>query len=229
MTIRLQLISFAIAVILTLGIASAQTLVAGKVYNSDYSNVIDGVSVTAQCAGNKLTTVSLNDGTYAVRFDNSQCTLGNGVSVYASKGSLSGSESGVVIECAGDCSDEYSTIINMAIKNTGSGSSGGSSGGGGSVRVYICGNGKCDSGETAITCARDCAVTNNTNITSNENNQTEPINLEGNNTISFGITGASVSLWDKLSLPFLVSLLAFLIILLIGHKAIQSRKKKTLF
>ena len=231
MTIKLHLISLVIAVLLTIGMASAQTLIAGKVYNSDYSSLIEGASVTVQCNTNRLVTTSLADGTYAVRFNQTECTLGNGVSVTASKGSLSGSGSGVVVEClSGDCNDEYSTVINTAMKETNSGSpvssGGGSSGGGGRARVYICGNGKCDSGETEVTCARDCKTETNSTACSGTtclvNNQTEPIALNGTDQVSFGITGASL-LWDTLSLPLSLSLsvLAFLIILLIGHKILR--------
>jgi len=117
MTLKLQIVCFLTAAILFIEIASAQTLIAGKVYNSDYSNIIGGASVSVQCNGNILTTQSLADGTYAVRFENSQCTLGNGASITASKGSLTGTESGVVGECvSGNCNDEYSTVINTALK-----------------------------------------------------------------------------------------------------------------
>ncbi len=238
MTIRLTLISFLMAAILAISCASAQTLIAGKVYNSDYSSVIGGASVTVHCGVSDLATISLNDGTYAVRFDKSNCTLGNGVSVTSSKDRLRGSKSGVVAGClSGNCGDEYSTVINTAMKDTGSGNSGGSSSGGGHARVYICGNGKCDSGETATTCARDCKKTaNSTNTTCTTttcpvDNQTETIALTSTEPVSFGITGASVMWENLLSIPFFVGLLAFLIVLLIGHKVIKNknRKKKRIF
>jgi len=85
-------------------LCSAQTLVAGKIYNADYSSVIEGASVNVKCGSNTLITRSLADGTYAVRFEQVQCTLGNNVIVTSSKNGLSGSESGVIAEClSGSC------------------------------------------------------------------------------------------------------------------------------
>jgi len=222
---------FPVLIILALSIvsslASAQTMVAGKVYNSDYSSTIEGATIDVKCNSYSLTTTSLADGTYAVRFAESECTLGDNVNVVSNKGELTGSGSGIVAECEDNCQEDYFVIANLAMKQKPSspgGSSGGSSG-----RVYICGNGKCDSGETAITCKRDCEVKTNLTVNNNETNQTEPIALNGTEPVSFGVTGASVAWEEFLSLPLFVSLLVFLVILLIGHKMIQKRKSKVEF
>ena len=120
--------------IFLINVISAQTLVAGKIYTSGYSDIVSGADVSITCNSNILDTNSLDDGTYAVRFNQSECGLGNNVEVSASKGDLSGSASGVVIECndQNDCAEGYVSIINLAIKAKES--TGGHIGGSGSSR-----------------------------------------------------------------------------------------------
>jgi len=97
-----------IAVFLLLGIASAKVLVAGKIYNSDYSSTIDGADVKVTChhtGGNAgdyvLNNQSISDGTYAVNFpqqyeDGMVCDVGDNITVEAVKGDLVGTKDGVV-------------------------------------------------------------------------------------------------------------------------------------
>ena len=100
-----------------INVIDAQTLVAGKVYTSGYNDIVPDASISVVCNnGVPMTTTSLDDGTYAVRFNQSECGLGNNVEVSATKGDLSGSASGVVIECndQNDCAEGYVSIINLA-------------------------------------------------------------------------------------------------------------------
>ncbi len=180
---------------------NAQTLVAGKIYTSNYADIVSGAEVTVTCNSNPSTTTSLDDGTYAVRFEENLCGLGDNVNVNAVKSDLSGSGSGVVIECneQNDCTEGYISIINLAIKTkqTENYNSGGSR------RYYYCGNNKCDSGETINTCPRDCKVnttaqtdtaTANIELTNNGNSGNETTNLGDNNEDQgwVGITGAVI-------------------------------------
>src|SRR3989344_4583173 len=150
--------------ILFLALASTQTFIAGKIYNSGFSDTISNADVVVSCnEGASLSTNSFDDGTYVVRFDESACKEGDSVSVRASKpGFVEKTGTGTVSKCEGvDCTDNYVMIINLGIKTqppAQTGSSSSSSGGGSNrvVRYYLCGNGKCDSGENVNTCAVDC-------------------------------------------------------------------------
>lgn len=150
--------------ILLIGLGSAQTIITGKIYDSSNSEVA-GVSVEVICDSNPLDTVtSQNDGTYAVRFSEDKCTLGNTINVNAVKGTLKGQETNKVTTCEDPqaCNEsEYISVLNVVIKETyippsSSSSSSGSSSGGGSSHYYNCGNNKCDTGETETTCPKDC-------------------------------------------------------------------------
>src|SRR3989338_3057110 len=151
MTKKLSILCFSVLMIFVVlstalaGLAGAQTLVAGKIYNSDYSSVVSGASVLVTCTSTAgsfdLSTTSLDDGTYAVRFNESECTVrdtvGDTVKVSASKNTLSGENSGTVIACEGDgCTEsDYVSVLNLNIKtennnqntNTNSNSNSGSS------------------------------------------------------------------------------------------------------
>jgi len=73
--------------VLSMGIASASTLIAGKIYNADYSDTIADADVTVTCNGNIQTTTSLSDGAYAVTYNETgsgSCDNGNTLNVYAS-------------------------------------------------------------------------------------------------------------------------------------------------
>ncbi|MCK4649600.1 hypothetical protein KAT36_00045 [Candidatus Pacearchaeota archaeon] len=89
--------------VLSFGFASAKTLVAGKIYNADYSDVIGGADVTVSCDHNGVVsvgnTISLGDGSYGVEFDeigSNACNNGDFLTVYAEKGSLTGMNSGEI-------------------------------------------------------------------------------------------------------------------------------------
>ncbi len=97
----ISLIILNLMVISMLGVASAmaepeQTLIAGKIYNVDFSDVIEGASVTVTCDDNIRTTTSLNDGDYSVTYDESSCNEGSSLTVSAVKGDLYGSDTGII-------------------------------------------------------------------------------------------------------------------------------------
>lgn len=170
-------------IIFLINIVNAQTLVAGKVYTSGYNDPVSEADVTVTCNSNSLKTNSLEDGTYAVRFKEDYCNIDNSVEVSAVKGDLSGSGSGVIIECDGsnNCDSGYVSIINLAIKaKQTTENSGSSSRSGGSRGYYYCGNNKCDSGESAATCPKDCSPFINQNVTSAQNTNNTETNPNGN-------------------------------------------------
>jgi hypothetical protein len=132
---------------------SANTLVGGKIYNSDFSKVVEGAYVTVQCGIQELDTMSLNDGAYAVIFDSDSCHLDSKFSVSASKGSLSNEGSSYIYESEED-QGELVGVVNLNLK-------GGETGGGKTSTTkrgtwFMCGNTVCDSGESFQTCPADC-------------------------------------------------------------------------
>jgi len=212
MTFKSQLIVFT-AIILSLSLVSAQTLIAGKVYDSsnlETANVVSGANVSVTCNGNTLITTSLSDGTYMVKFDVSECTPNDSVSVSSNEGKA--------------------TVVNITLEGDNTVPSnkveiGGSSGGGsGRARVYICGNGVCDSGETQETCASDCVQSEETeNLT--EETETIELTPEDTSEDGFSITGAFIAIGNSMSLPILSGILGFLVVLLIGQKIIQRKNR----
>jgi hypothetical protein len=212
---------------------NAQTLIAGKIYGADYSSTITDASVRVTCGSESLNTISLGDGTYAVRFEQADCDLGYSVSVVSDKGGLTGSGSGVIIECDNaNCDENYFAIINLALKARQTSHSSGSGG-----KIFICGNGKCDSGETVNTCPRDCKVIIQSSLdTTGETNsqgetdpqtgtQTEEIkNPVKNSGFLENITGAAVGAWNNsIVKAALIIVLIGLIILLIVFIALRKR------
>ena len=193
--------------ILSIGFISANTLVTGVTYNEDFSDTISDVSLTIECDSVSLDTNSgngtyLEDGTYAIIFE-TNCSLDSIVKVTGTKGTLSGYAEGTVHNCTeSDCIADFITIVNPNLAEpptttttTTSSSSGGSS----RSYYYYCGNGICDSGETANTCAKDCAVENNlTNLLAplNEDNEEQENPEENSEDINSdnqrGITGAVI-------------------------------------
>ena len=229
-------------IILLINIASAQTLVAGKVYTSGYDDIVSGATITVTCNSNALDTTSLDDGTYAVRFDESECGLTESVNVNGVKGDLSGSDSGVVIACndRDNCAEGYVSIINPAIKAAQA--AGNNNGGGGSNgRYYYCGNNKCDTGETATTCPKDCKInaTTNANTTTSqgtveltiaetqEQNTTENNNQAQNQGGLSRITGAVIGAEGNSGLLVIIVFLAILLASLIAVRIIRNRKAIT--
>jgi hypothetical protein len=232
-------------VIMSLSLASSQTLIAGKIYNSGFSSTISGADVSVTCNSQSLHTNTLGDGTYAVRFEETECIDGDSVSVSASKSGFQGKTgNGIVSKCEGDdCSDNYVIIINLGMKTqtSGSGSGEGRSWG----KYYMCGNGKCDSGESINTCPADCKtvqlLAQKTEPTGNSDNSnsggqtgilnltnetTEETQTETTNAGFFpGMTGATVgalgalgTFWTIIIVLFLVGVICVAIILRITRK-----------
>jgi len=90
----------ALFVVYSVTAVSASTLIAGKIYNSDYSDVVAGADVDATCNGITLSEVSESDGTYAISFDSEDCEIGDAVSVHAEKDGMYGDKSGTVLDGA---------------------------------------------------------------------------------------------------------------------------------
>ena len=144
---QILLLTLPILVLFLISVVSAQTLVAGKIYNEDFSDTISEADITVICNGNQLITISLDDGTYAVRFEELLCAEDDNVDVTVSKtGFNEKTESGIISKCDnGDCGGNYFTIVNLGLEvksnepadngNTGGSNSGGSGGG-----FYLCGN-----------------------------------------------------------------------------------------
>lgn len=225
--------------IFLINIVNAQTLVAGKVYTSGYDDIVSGADIAVTCNSNDLDTTSLDDGTYAVRFDESKCGLGDNVNVNGAKGDLSGSDSGVVIECndQDNCAEGYVSIINLAIKT--SQGTGGNNGGGGEGRhYYYCGNNYCDTGETATTCPKDCKANATANATTSQGtveltieNQEQNTSENDNETTAENqgglITGAVIGAEGNSGLLVIIAFLAILLASLIAVRFMRNRKAIT--
>ena len=95
---KLSLLVLSVVFVLSIGLISANTLVGGKIYNSDFSEVISGADVSVQCGETILNTLSLNDGSYAVVFNTESCYRANDVLVNSFKGKLSGKENAIINE-----------------------------------------------------------------------------------------------------------------------------------
>lgn len=142
--------------VLSVGIVSAQTLVAGKIYESGFNNTISNASISVCCDSLCSNVTSLDDGTYAFVFEADVC---NTVNVTPDK-----NNSEIM----------YMTrfIPNEQVDNNNNNNGGSSSGGG--RRYYLCGNGVCDSGETIGTCPEDCVIEEVVEL----NNETEEKRIE---------------------------------------------------
>ena len=193
--------------ILNAGFASANTLVAGTIYEGNPKNGISGASVVVYCGLDSLNTISLNDGAYAVVFDTDSC-------------------SNINVQCSYD-----STKIIVKIDSSSNPSQDGapttsgtrSSGGG----FYMCGNGKCDSGETASTCAEDCAVKLTYSDEDNENSGLIELGVSESEKDQNAITGAVIgeSGKGKSYLIILIVVIALIVILLSARLIRLNRKK----
>jgi hypothetical protein len=88
-----MLMSFAMA---TPGEAG-KTIIAGKIYNADYTQTVSGATVTIYCGeADSQTVTSLSDGAYSYTYNGNDCTYGSSLTVSATKGDLYGSMSGVI-------------------------------------------------------------------------------------------------------------------------------------
>ena len=219
-----------ILIVLSLATISAQTLVAGQIYNSDYSDKIGGASILVTCNSNFLSTTSLEDGTYAVRFEESACIENDTASVIVKKSGFNDKiASGVINKCEeGECGGSYFTIINFGLEvkliNTNNGKGGNSYGSIGNY--YLCGNGICDTGESIKTCPIDCKV-----IELSEKSTEKAIDLNKENSEESNssrgkpspITGAVIG---ALTNGRGIIVLAFLIILITGYLFVRKYLKK---
>ena len=213
--------------ILNAGFASANTLVGGTIYNSDYSEVIGFAHISVQCGSDTHTTDSLNDGTYAIVFDTESCDASYNVKVISSKDNLYGEETSLINNSTEEGKESIAIAnINMKTKaTTGPTTSGGKSSGGGGF--YMCGNGKCDSGETASTCAEDCAVKLTYSDEDNENSGLIELGVSESEKDQNAITGAVIgeSGKGKSYLVILIVVIALIVILLSARLIRLNRKK----
>ena len=106
----------ALFLISMIGVVSAKTLIAGKIYNADYSDTISGADVLVTCDGTPHSLVtSSSDGTYSVTYDDEeQCGYGDTLNVYAEKDGLSGYKEGTIHENAFD-TDWDLAIVNVPL------------------------------------------------------------------------------------------------------------------
>ena len=113
MKTKIGLIVISLMTILMLGAISATstTIIAGKIYNSDYTATIPQADVEVTCGGNLLTTQSDNDGAYKVKYEG-LCVVDDTLTVYAEKDALSGSKTGTV-KASGTCGANDNCLINV--------------------------------------------------------------------------------------------------------------------
>jgi hypothetical protein len=78
----------------TASVSADTSFIAGKIYNSGYTDVISGADVTVTCNGEIVTTESLSDGAYSVTYFGTNCIEGSTLTVSAVKGDLYGSKTG---------------------------------------------------------------------------------------------------------------------------------------
>jgi hypothetical protein len=242
--------AFLLILILATSFASANTLVGGKIYDSDYSDVIGGANVSVQCGSEILDTASLSDGTYAVVFSNTgSCYASSKVKVIAFKGDLSGGIEAIINNSTEEGEgEEFFAVPNINLKAPSTPTipttpTSGGGGGGITRRIYLCGNGICNSGETSQTCLKDCPIVIE-EISENETS-TELINLSSNteNTSSVdgnlgneetqntenshGITGRVIDIFGKTGNIILILVFAlFLVIVITVISSIRKRKKR---
>lgn len=224
MTKKLYFAIMGLMLILSIGFISANTLIVGKIYNSDFSDTISDSSITVECNSFSLTTTSLSDGAYKVIFDNSSnCIEGLIVKVTASKGTLNGETTSIVINSTQLNASEFFTIANInMIQKSSPKTSGGSSGGGGGGNYYYCGNGICDSGENTLTCSKDCPVKlNKTKEQSeilNEGNNPEETNPENSRGITGAVTGVLTGKGGMILIISMISLIVIFLLIIIYKK-----------
>jgi hypothetical protein len=161
--------------VFSIGIISANTLVAGTVYNGSANNVVPGINIIIFCDSYSLNTTSLSDGAYGVVFGTDSCP-----NITTDLGSYEGIyNNSIIIVKVNPDSEGTPTPI----------SHGGSSRG-----YYMCGNGICDSGETSQTCLKDCPIINE------EETSTELTNINYNNAGN-GLSGAETQTSDNTGNP----------------------------
>jgi hypothetical protein len=198
-------------IILSIGLISANTLVGGKVYSSDYSSTISGTTINVDCDLDLKSTTSLGDGTFAIVFGADSCTT---IKVTAESDYKTIYISKVV-------SDDTPVIV-IEKDNEKHGTTGGTT-----RHYYNCGNGVCDAGETSSTCLSDCPVVEVINLSDNtttEEPTEEPAITEDTNNAP--ITGAVTGLGGFLKTTLGTIILIFIIVVLVGGLLLIIFKKK---
>jgi len=109
-------ISFLIIVTMivsVMGMISADTtVVAGKIYNSDYTQTIEGAKVIVTCGETTASAVnSAEDGSYKVQYE-SVCDAGDTLIVYAEKDGLTGSKT-AKLQTSTECTDSDNCLIQI--------------------------------------------------------------------------------------------------------------------
>ena len=82
---ELLLVVMAVLLVSMVSMVSAKTIVAGKIYNADFSAVVGGASVDVTCGATVNSTVSLSDGTYVASFASAECDNNDTVMIHAIK------------------------------------------------------------------------------------------------------------------------------------------------
>jgi len=98
----------------SLALVSADTLIAGKIYNYDFSETVAGATVVITCNGNDQTKTSLGDGSYSVIYNEiglNSCDNGDFLSVYASHPSYG------IGEVEGTINDDAVFTLDVGIVN----------------------------------------------------------------------------------------------------------------
>jgi len=110
--------SFVLCLILSLSLASAGTLIAGKIYDSpnfETANAVGNANINVTCNSNLRTTQSLSDGTYSVTFNTTDCPDTSIVTVIAEKNGISNSGTGVVHDYNVIMEGLYIGVVNIAL------------------------------------------------------------------------------------------------------------------
>jgi len=102
------------AVVCTAETCGGTTLIAGKIYNSNFTDVISGANVNVTCNGTSMLAVSAGDGTYSANFDPSTCGDGSAVTVDAEKDGMTGTNTGTV---SGLLLEGFNCTLNFAVVN----------------------------------------------------------------------------------------------------------------
>lgn len=106
-------------VIASIVMVSADTIIAGKIYDSPNFETANGVgdaNINVTCGINLLTTQSLSDGTYSVTFvETADCPNNSTVNVIAEKGGITNSGNGVVHDYTAAMPDLYIGVVNIAL------------------------------------------------------------------------------------------------------------------
>jgi len=108
----------ALFLISTISVVSAQTIIAGKIYDSPNFNTANGVAnanINVTCNSNVLTTQSLSDGTYAVGFEVEDCPNNSTVTVVAEKNGISNTGTGIVHDYTAIIEGLYIGVVDIPL------------------------------------------------------------------------------------------------------------------